>query len=425
MNMKIVYILLMCLLWSTVNAQSTISLDECITLALKNNLRVKGSVIEIDQSMNTKKEAFTRFFPTVSASGGAFMANKGILETELIPGMEMSFLKKGIVGGITATQPLYVGGQIYNSNKLASIYANTKEILLEQVENEVELTTEQYYWQFILLAKKMKTIDMIEELVINTYKDVENSVSSGIATQNDLLEVELKINKVASDKLQITNAIKHVKMFLGQHIGLSVDSFVIEDIKYDELISPTQYKVPHKNALLNTVTYRLNDMNLAMTKIQTKIERGKYMPSVAIGAGYMYHNLLEKSHPVGVIYATVSLPISQWWGGKYTISNKKNQEKLVQLNINNSNEMLLIQMQQNFDDLEVAFRQIEISRKSITSAAENVRLNNTYFKAGTINLTTLLNSQFLLQDAHDSYTEKYTEYLMKLSKYKKLTNSDN
>ena len=424
MMKRILYILLISLCWTTAKGQKKLNLSDCLSLALENNIRIKNARLEIEGAKDTQREIFTRFFPNVSAMGGTFWANKGILETELMPGIDLSILKKGVIGGITATQPLYLGGQIFNSNKLATMNIEAQNLLLKQAHDNVSMATEQYYWQYILFSKKLETLTLLEQLIGNTYRDVEAMVKSGITHQNDLLQVKLKESEIASNKLQVENAIKYSKMLLGQYIGLSVDSFSIENFVYNELALPNDYRVLHEEALYGTVAYKLNEKQVEIAKIQTKIERGKYLPSLGVGAGYMYHNLLDKDHPFGVIYATVSIPLSQWWGGKHAINRKKRQEKVAQLNMENVNELLLIEMQNTYDDLEVSYHQVKISQQSVKNASENVRVNNECFKAGTANLTNLLDAQAILQQAHYSLVEKYTEYLMKLSKYMILTNSN-
>lgn len=421
---RLLYILLISLWAIAAKGQKTLNLKDCLSLALENNIRIKNARLEIDGAKDAQQEVFTRFFPNVSAMGTTYWANKGILEMELMPGMDLSLLKNGVIGGISAFQPLYVGGQIFNSNKLASLNIEVQNLLLKQAHDEVHLTTEQCYWQYILFSKKLETLNILEQLIGNTYRDVEAMVKSGIIHQNDLLQVQLKQNEVESNKLQVKNAIKYSKMLLGQHIGLSVDSFFVENVVYDELASPVDYRTVHEEVLYKTVAYKLNERQVEMAKLQTKIERGKYLPSLGAGAGYMYHNLLDKSHPFGVVYATISIPISQWWGGKHAINRKKRQEKIAQLNMKNTNEFLLIEMQHNYDELEVSYDQVKISQQSVKNASENVRVNNECFKAGTVNLTNLLDAQTILQQAHYSFVEKYTEYLMKLSKYIILTNSN-
>lgn len=425
MRVIILYIALICFCYGTAYAQKQLNLEDCILLASKHSVQIKNAALDLEASKDLKREAFTKYFPNINASGGSYMANKEIFETKLMPGMEVSLLKKGIMSGITAVQPLYAGGQIKNSNKLASVQIEAKKLIMEHTEDEVRQNVEQYYWQYISLYKKLETLHVLEELTQSTCKDVEALIKSGITTTNDLLEVQLKKNEIASSKLQVNNGLKHLKMLLGQQIGMTVDEFVIADWSYKELISPEEYKVSHKNALYRTIPYQLNEKSVKMANLQTKLERGKYMPSLAVGISYWSHNLFSQWHSFGLIHATISIPISQWWGGNHAINRKKREERIAQLNMENTNEILLIQMQQNYDDLVVAYGQVEISQKSIDIASEHVRINTERFKTGTITLTILLESQSMLQHANDQYVEKYTGYLIKLSRYKQLTKSHN
>lgn len=425
MKAVILYVILVCF-WAEVScAQKQLSLDDCISLAFKHSTQIKNAVLDLEASKDLKRESFTKYFPKVNLSGVSYVANTEIFATELVPGMEVSFFKKGTMGGITAMQPIYAGGLIKNSNKLASIQVETKKLMLEYTEDEVQRTVEQYYLQYVSLYKKMETLHTLENLIQNTRRDVEGLVKSGVTTTNSLLEVELKENEIASCKLQVNNGLKHLKMLLGQQIGMNIDEFVIADWAYEELVSPEKYKVNHESALYRTVTYQLNENNVKMANLQTKLERSKYMPSLAIGVGYWSHNLFSQWNSFGLIHATVSIPILQWWGGSHAIKRKRKEEKIVRLNMENTKELLLIQMQRIYDDLIVAYGQVEISQKSIDTASEHVRINAECFKVGTITLTTLLESQSILQRAHDQYVEKYTEYLIKLSEYKRLTRNYN
>lgn len=425
MKAIILYVILVCF-WAEVScAQKQLSLDDCISLAFKHSTQIKNAVLDLEASKDLKRESFTKYFPKVNLSGVSYVANTEIFATELVPGMEVSFFKKGTMGGITAMQPIYAGGLIKNSNKLASIQVETKKLMLEYTEDEVQRTVEQYYLQYVSLYKKMETLHTLENLIQNTRRDVEGLVKSGVTTTNSLLEVELKENEIASCKLQVNNGLKHLKMLLGQQIGMNIDEFVIADWAYEELVSPEKYKVNHESALYRTVTYQLNENNVKMANLQTKLERSKYMPSLAIGVGYWSHNLFSQWNSFGLIHATVSIPILQWWGGSHAIKRKRKEEKIVRLNMENTKELLLIQMQRIYDDLIVAYGQVEISQKSIDTASEHVRINAECFKVGTITLTTLLESQSILQRAHDQYVEKYTEYLIKLSEYKRLTRNYN
>ena len=56
-------------------AQKVYTLSECRHMALSNNVKIRNSKLAIDQSKEQEKEAFTKYFPTVSATGTYFRSN--------------------------------------------------------------------------------------------------------------------------------------------------------------------------------------------------------------------------------------------------------------------------------------------------------------------------------------------------------------
>ena len=43
-------------------------------------------------------------------------------------GEKISMLKNGVIGGVTATMPLFTGGQIINANKLSNINVEVRRL---------------------------------------------------------------------------------------------------------------------------------------------------------------------------------------------------------------------------------------------------------------------------------------------------------
>ena len=381
----------------TVSAQRTLSLEECREMALENNAKMKNARLDVEGAREGKKEAFTKYFPNVSAVGTAFKANHGMMDMSVIPGLlELSMMDDGLLGGVTAIQPVFAGGQIVNGNKLADLALEVSRYQMRQSEDEVALTVERYYWQWISLHEKLRTIEIVESLVGSLYKDVEVAVGAGVTTRNDLLQVQLKKNGVASDRLR---------------------DFTLPA----EVPSPELYRVSHEEALPTTLSYKLLEKNVEAARLQQKLKVGQYLPTVGIGAGYMYHNLLDKDRPFGMVFATVAIPISDWWGGSHAIRKQKLQVKAAEYSRQNANELLLVQMRKLWNELEESYKQVKLSEESIATAEENVRLNTDYYKAGTVTLSDLLDAQSLLQQSRDQYTGDYTAYLIKRTEYLQAT----
>jgi outer membrane protein TolC len=403
-----------------ISAQEVLTLEQCKKLALENNVKIKNARLEQSASNETKKEAFTNYFPSISATGEGFNANKGIISFDF-SGMSMSLLKSGIVGGITATQPVFVGGKIVNGNKLAQLGTEVSGYQMKLSQDEVSVNAEQYYWQIVSLQEKIKTIQIVEKMLENLHKDVTAAYKAGTTNKNDVLRVELKQNEIASNKLKVENGLSISKLALCQYMGIASKDFVTDTTAFSSLASPLEYKVNHEETLRNRTEYKLLDKNVEANRLQTKMKIGEYMPQVAVGAGYMYNYLMDKNSSFGMLYATVSVPISGWWGGSHAIKKQKLNEKMAENTKQNNSELLIIQMQQLWNELEEAYKQVNLAEKSVQSSTENLRLNTDFYKAGTVALNDLLDAETLLQQSRDQNTEARVNYLVKKTKYLQAT----
>jgi outer membrane protein TolC len=50
-------------------SQETYSLERCKELALENNSKIKNAKLSVEAAEQQKKEAFTKYFPDISAIG--------------------------------------------------------------------------------------------------------------------------------------------------------------------------------------------------------------------------------------------------------------------------------------------------------------------------------------------------------------------
>lgn len=108
----------------TVSAQRTLSLEECREMALENNAKMKNARLDVEGAREGKKEAFTKYFPNVSAVGTAFKANHGMMDMSVIPGLlELSMMDDGLLGWGDRYPARVRRRTIVNGNKLADLGA--------------------------------------------------------------------------------------------------------------------------------------------------------------------------------------------------------------------------------------------------------------------------------------------------------------
>ena len=425
--------------------------------ALRNNIAVRQAQLDIAAADEQRREAFTKYFPQVSATGAWFNASRpmarmsvdpqdlvpqelGATLAQMLPAealaalgspLGMSMMKDGTIASLTAVQPLFAGGQIVNGNRLARVGQEAGRLQLRLKENDVERQTEQYYWQLVSLKEKMKTLNAVDSLLGDIYKDVDVAVRAGVAMRNDLLQVQLRRNDIESQRLKLSNGISIVKMLIGQYAGC-VDAFDIampdmnqqSDTPTSSLGEQLGVRLEGQPALSSLPEYQLLEKQVEATALQQKMAVGQLLPSVAVGAGYNYHNLLDNDRTFAMVFATVSLPISDWWGGSHAVKRKKLEHQKAVDQLNDHAQLLAIRMQKAANDVDEAAMQVDIAHRAIEQAEENLRIVRNQYKAGVSKMGDLLEAQLLYQQALDRRTDAWADLQMRLLDYRQATGQE-
>jgi outer membrane protein TolC len=432
MKNNIITVLILCLSVYQAQAQEVYSLEKCKRMALENNAKVKNAQLSVEAAEQAKKEAFTKYFPDVSATGIGMIFNKPLMTQTVETGhpapndkVNVEMFKSGVIGGVMAMQPVFAGGQIVNGNRLAKAGVEVSKLRQQMTGNEALLVTERYFWQLVSLKEKMKTIAEAETMLQRVHSDVSAAVDAGLTSRNDRLRIELEQTRLAANRLKLENGTQMLKMAFAQHIGVDVENFDIEQPDFSGS-APPAIATDHQQLLQNRPEYRLLEKSVDVAKLQVKMANGKNLPSVAVGAVYNYVNFdngkpAEMEKNMGIAVATISVPLSGWWSGSHAVKKKKLELQEAE-NIRNENaELLLIQMRQLAAESDEAYQQVVLAQKSIAVAEENVRMSEDHYKAGISILSDLLDAQNLLQQSRDQYVEAATGYFMKLSEYRQAT----
>lgn len=441
--MKKLFAIIICsVCYGTIAAQPKYTMEQILDSARHNNIALRTAQHNIEAAQQQRKEAFTKFFPNVSAAGVWFNATREMTEmtvnpSEMLPPQvaadlaqvlptsalvalgtpaTISMLKDGVLAGVTAVQPVFAGGQIVNGNRLAKVGEDVSRLQLQLSENEVEKNAERYFWQLASLQEKMKTIHAVEELLNDIHKDVDVAVRAGVAMPNDMLQVQLRQNEVESQKVKLQNGLSVVRMLLSQYCGLRDTAFTIT--YQTEEASPLIAQQDPNQALQGTAEYQLLGKQVEAANLQRKMTVGQNLPTVGVGVGYNYHNLFNKGRTFGMVFATVNVPITDWWGGSHAIKRKKIEQQKAVEQLDDNSELLKIRMQNAWNGVQESYQQLLIAQRSIEQAAENLRLNRNYYQAGISRMSDLLQAQLLYQQAQDKRTDAFSDYQNKLLEYK-------
>lgn len=401
----------------------TLSLEQCREMALRENAATKTAVNNVKMAKETSEEAFTKYFPEISAAGMSFWANHDIIQYDIKNMFELGMIKKGVTAGVTAMQPIFAGGQIVNGNALAQLGERVSELRKQQTDEEVYVSVDKYYWKLVSLHSQRETLASLIVVLDTLAYQTQVAVDAGVILKNDQLKVELQRNDFRATMIDLDNGIALCSNLLGQYIGVGLTPVnVTERVVPGDLpaFSYDLWRDP-QDAVVNTPSYGMLNSAVKAAELEKKMTIGGNLPTVGLGAGWFYHNLLEENQNFGALFISVNVPLSGWWGGSHAIKKKNLAVHNARIQLEDGQEMLQISMRDAWDNLTAAYRKMETASESIVQAKENLRLNRNYYEVGVSTITDLLEAQTLYKRACDQYISAYSDYKVKSTEYLKAT----
>ena len=441
---RIFAIIMMMMGCAAISAQS-LSLDTCKAMALRNNAAVKNAVLDVKAAQEVKKQAFTKYFPQVSATGIGYLPAKPLIEYGIDDigsaavrqqlhnlyyeyGAAMGLSEKislcdgGLGVGVTAVQPIFMGGQIVGGNALADVgvaasyYQSqlTRDLVLQQVEET--------YWQTVSLLEKRRTLLQALTFLDTLHRDVTGAAEAGLVTRNDVLKVELKQNEMQSNLLKVNNGITLSAMLLCQMIGMEYnENLALTDLISQDFSEDVPTDADFRNAVYRRAEKQLLDCQVRAEQLKKEIAIGESVPHVMIGASASYGSLIFDRYDYNALaFMTLQVPLTGWWESAHKI---RQQNYLIQKAENERAdyvEKMVLETRQAWCNIEEAHGQVTLAESSVRSAEANLHDTKANFDAGMVPISELLEAQTLLLQAQNQLTDALIDLKLKTERYNRL-----
>jgi outer membrane protein TolC len=429
------------------SAQTTdslrLSVQDCIDMALENNIELKNSQLEIDKARATKKEAQTLYLPTVTAQALAFDALnpmftfgiddinnaqvRQILYTlyaeygaQLGLKKEYSFVQDGVMLNAMAMEPIYAGGRIRNGNKLAKLGIEAAEYQSMMKEDEVRLQTETLYWQIIALEEKNATLDHLDQLLDTLDKDLTGAIEAGLAMPTDQYKLRVKQNESQLNRKKLNDGITLLKMLMAQHIGADWQTMTLTDTLGFET-EPSAYFQLAETAVANRNESHLLDLSLKAEDLKKRMTLGEALPSLMVGGSASYHTIFENTKPNAMVFAVLQVPITDWHKTSIKLKKHDFDTEIAENTRRDLTEKMELQTNQAWFNLEQSWLRITMAQTSLKDAEVNLKITQDYYEAGLVTLSDVLEAQTLLKQSRDELTDSRVEYRINLVTYQQLT----
>ncbi len=445
----------------------TLSLNDCLEMALQQSASLQIKQQETKVAEDKRKEAKSAYFPKIDGSlsyihmsdemyllsedkflpigtkkpDGSFGFNMDQIKTTTIDGKQVPVdangqpfnpkthpekiqwneyttipreelavdLRNTFVGGVSLVQPIYMGGRIYHSNKMAAIGADIAKEQENMERAEVLFNVEKTYWLVISLQDKLKTAEEYRKLLNKLYSDVTALQDEGMAVKADVLKVRVKLNEVNINCTKVANGLSLARMSLCQHIGLPPTA-TIQLIDEQPPVQQTKQQATDINAAYNNRgEIKSLEKFIDVSKHKEKIALAGYLPEVGLMANYMFYNpdffngfqkTFSGSWNVGV---AMKIPILHWGEHTSKMHAAKRQTAIAEIKLNDARTQIELQLNQAAFKVEESDKQWVLAADNFEQAEENLKYAKTAYDEGLVGVTDLLEAQ---ASWYAAYSEK-------------------
>ena len=325
------------------------------------------------------------------------------------------------VGAVTVRQPVFVGGKILYSNRMAALNEDLARSRYDQAEAQVVLDVDQAYWQIVSIAGKKRLSESYADLLHTLQADVDASVRAGVMTESDALQIKVKVNEAEMLRTKATNGLTLAKMLLCQRIGLPLDS---EIELYDEHLDVVPLPQRGIGKSLDDIwadrpETRSLDLASRIYDAKAKVTRADGLPQVALTANWLVSNPnafngIQNTWNGGMLSAgvMVNVPLFHGLENLNRYRKAKAEASLYRSQLEDAKQMIQLQVTRERKAYDEALEKLSMSEANLASAEENLRTATIGFEAGVIPTATVLSAQTAWLSAHSDCLDAGTELQM-------------
>jgi outer membrane protein len=418
------------LIWLMVTAavanaqQTTYTLPQCIDIAIKNNLSVSKSELQVQVAQIGLQQSREFMLPALSG-----IVTHNVNSGRSVDPTSYTYVNRqittanyGLNGGIT----LFNGLAMQNSIKQAALAYQAGKMDFQQVKELVTLNVINAYLQ--VLNTEDQIVQANNQLVVSQ-KQVERLDildKEGAAKPSDVYDIK---GRLATDQLSLINAknnLNQAKIVLLQIMNVTFDKSInIERFNATELqpytsTSDAIYNVAvHDIAIIKAATLRRESAEKGV-----KVAKGMLLPTVSLSGG-LYTNYSSGSEPISYVnqfrnnYSTsvgvgLSIPILSAFRGR----NRVSLAKINLLDAEYTERSTQIQLKQNIEqaylNMTAAFERYQVLVEQIKAYTGSFNAAEAKFNAGVLNSVDFVLTKNNLDQANSALISARYDYLIRV-----------
>ncbi|MDY6915544.1 MAG: TolC family protein, partial [Candidatus Cloacimonadota bacterium] len=390
---KIIILILVCTVG--ILAAQTFTLEKAIEISLKNNYDLLSSYNISKISNINKFQAYRNMLPQPSVFAGY---------SDSEPGM------KNENYGLSVTQPLFQGGQLFFSAKNASLQEKIAKLETKQQILQTITTVENYYYEVLQAAESKKIAKQNLEQAENQLKIGQAKYELNTLPENELLLLQSEKSEKQLAFIRARNSYEISKEQLSNYLNTDIQGN-LEEIEPSpsllKLINNSEQNFVDKlqNKLIefaekNNPALQVAELNVNISKKNKWSNLGQYLPDISLN----YNNNWSKSKIENdysnseSVQINASLPLS-FSNTTADVIKSKYELRNSYYSLESNLQTVHLAVKSSFLNVIASVQAIQASQEYLDYAKNLYAKSETRFQERIISTSELLDANLALENA--------------------------
>ena len=408
----------------------TFTLENCLDLAYQNSQQLKAASKNVAMAEAGVAVASGGYWPTVSYQYRYLDALESPAAPS-IPGMPIDLSGifemlqgTGYSGSVSITQPLYTGGKLSNSLKLARLKLASAVEDERKAKQQLTYSVKEAYYRLWLAEKMQGVAKSSYDNMERHYQRINSLYKAGTASRFDLLQAQVKWDNQKPSVIKAENGVKLARLSLATIIGIEPNrEFQVE---YD----PSRLQLPEKVELSAQVVAEeayqqrpeLHQMQqlVEVAKANEALAKAGYLPNVALSYNYSLQGgsdiFLKNASNTVTLGVSLSGVAFDGFATPARVKSASENLELTRINEVNIKNQIRLETEQALQSLEESLETIRANQANIDLAQESLKMTQARFAAGMATTMDITDAQLVLDQASNGYYQGVSSYLTALAK---------
>lgn len=406
------------------NAQTLLTLDDCINIALENNSQVLNAQTNFNNFKSQKLASYSGILPNLSFSAGPGRNYRApstfttyapvgvdpetgqvVYESTEVTSQSNSTINYFL--SFNFSQNIWDQGRWWNRIHQAETNVKAAEFNVDNIKQNTIAQVNVTYYELIKALEQKKVSEESVNLSLEQLKRSETMYRIGTVAQIDIYSSQVnydrsKISLINQD-LVIENAENNLNLAMGRepNTPLNINTNVPLDVNYDLSLEDLT-----NQALNFSPELRRLDQFVQGAEIGVKISKASRYPTLSYSIGYSrsnsdvdrLYNDITKNYSLNT---SISLRINIFDGfqTKRNIQQSQNTMKINEENMESQARTIRANIENYYRQLLAFQKKIDINASMIIAAQEGLRLANERYRVGSGTLIETIDAQVQLTSA--------------------------